>query len=267
MRKTIIGLIPPHSCYVEVFGGAGWVLFGKPPSDVEILNDIDQELINFFRIIRNRPEDFIDSFDLELVSRAEFERLAVLDPSQIDEIQRAHRFYYLIMAGWGGELNYPRFQTSISDGGHGNRLIGAIETLRARIEPIHKRLNTVIIENLGWQECIDRYDREGVVMYLDPPYPGNGVNYFHNMRDWKDHERLAERLTQTRCRWILSSYNSKDIHTLFRDYHFTYITSASGMNTAKDSKNRVVNQEVLITNFEPSNSQPSKEVFKTDRLF
>jgi DNA adenine methylase len=266
MRKTIIGLIPPHTCYVEVFGGAAWVLFGKPPSDVEILNDIDQELINFFRIVRDRPEDFIDSFDLELVSRAEFKRLAELDTSKIDEIKRAHRFYYLIMAGWGGELNYPRFQTSITDGGHGNRLIGALETLRTRIEPIHKRLHTVIIENLEWQECIDRYDRQGVVMYLDPPYPGNGVNYFHNMRDWKDHERLAERLAKTQCRWILSSYDSQDIHSLFKDYHFIDITSASGMNTAKDAKERVVNQEVLIMNFEPSNPQSSNETFKNDRL-
>lgn len=259
LRKSIIDLLPTHTCYVEVFSGAAWVLFGKPPSDVEVLNDKDSELINFFRVVREQPEIFLESFDLELVSRAEFQRLASLNPQNLDEIQRAHRFYYLIMAGWGGELNYPRFQTSVTDGGHGNRLIGALETLRKRIEPIHARLRTVIIENLEWQKCIDRYDTENTLMYLDPPYPNNGVNYFHNMRDWADHKELAERISHTKCKWILSSYDSEEVHQLFKGYYYTYVTSASGMKVKKNGKERVMNREVLITNFEP----PSSEKYET----
>jgi DNA adenine methylase len=171
LRKQIIALLPAHTCYVEPFAGAAWILFGKPPSDVEILNDKEQELVNFFRVVKEKPEELIASFDLELVSRAEFNRLADLDLSTLNDVQRAHRFYYIIMAGWGGELHYPRFQTSITDGGHGNRLIGALKTLRQRLQPIHDRLRTVIIENLDWQECVDRYDRQGTVLYIDPPYP------------------------------------------------------------------------------------------------
>ena len=104
LRKFIIPLIPEHTCYVEPFSGAAWVLFGKPPSDVEVLNDIHQELVTFFRVVKEKPEELIASFDWELVARAEFERLAQLDVSQLSDIQRAHRFYYLIMAGWGGSL-------------------------------------------------------------------------------------------------------------------------------------------------------------------
>lgn len=135
LRSHIIPLLPDHTCYVEPFAGAAWVLFGKAPSKVEILNDIDLDLINFFRVVKERPQELLTSFEWELVSRAEFERLAKCDPDKLDEIQRAHRFYYLIMAGWGGELNYPRFQTSITDGGHGNRLIGALKTLQQRLLP------------------------------------------------------------------------------------------------------------------------------------
>src|SRR5207245_4027495 len=113
---------------------------------------------------KEKPEDLIESFELELVSRAEFERLATLDLMQISEVQRAHRFYYIIMGGWGGELNYPRFATSISDGGHGNRLIGALKTLRARIEPVHRRLRTVIIEIMDWQGWVVRYERARAVI-------------------------------------------------------------------------------------------------------
>ena len=224
-------------------------MFGKPASDVEILNDIDQDLVNFFRVVKENPMALIESFEWELVSRAEFERQAQLDSAQLDAVSRAHRFYYLIMAGWGGEFNYPRFQTSISDGGHGNRLIGALRTLKERLEPIHKRLQTVIIENLDWQACIDRYDRTGVLMYLDPPYPGNKCNYAHNMRDLADHKILAERLKQTKCQWILSSYDQPEIRQLFENCFIMPVQSVSGMNTTKTDSTRVLNREVLITNF------------------
>ncbi len=251
LRKHIIALLPPHTCYVEPFAGAAWVLFGKPHSDVEVLNDVDQELITFFRVVREKPEELIASFELELVSRAEFDRLANLESSKLTDVERAHRFYYLIMAGWGGELDYPRFQTSIKDGGGGNRLIGALKTLRDRIKPVHERLSTVIIENLDWRVCIDRYDREGTVLYVDPPYPGNGVNYAHNMRNWNDHWELAQRLSTTRCKWILSSYDSPQTRDLYSQHHILPVESFSGMHVDKDSRKRFLNKEVLITNFSP----------------
>ena len=65
LRKYIVALLPQHSCYVELFAGAAWVLFGKSPSDVEILNDIDQDLITFFRIVKEKPEELIASFEWE----------------------------------------------------------------------------------------------------------------------------------------------------------------------------------------------------------
>lgn len=249
-RKYIIPLIPEHTCYVEPFAGGAWVLFGKPPSSVEVLNDIDQELINFFRVLKHRPKELLSSFDWELVSRAEFERLANLDLSTLNDLERAHRFYYLIMAGWGGELDYPRFQTSISDGGHGNRLIGALKHLHQKLEPVHKRLSTVIIENLSWEDCIDRYDKPQTVMYIDPPYPKNGCNYKHNMQDWADHQRLAHRLAESKCKWILSSYDRPEVHDMYDGYNILSVQTYSGMNKKKNGSERVINKEVLITNFD-----------------
>lgn len=258
LRKQIVSLLPKHTCYVEPFAGAAWVLFGKPPSDVEVLNDIDQELVTFFRVVKEKPEELIASFEWELVSRAEFQRLASLDPTQLTDVQRAHRFYYLIMAGWGGELKYPRFQTSISDGGHGNRLIGALKTLKERIAPVHERLKTVIIENLDWRVCIDRYDRSNAVMYVDPPYPDNGCNYVYNMRDWKDHQELAVRLHKTECKWILSSYDIPEVRTLYPQNYVVAVQMASGMKAKKDGNERVINKEVLITNYQPDSVAVSR---------
>lgn len=255
LRKQIVQLLPPHTCYVEPFAGAAWVFFAKPPSQVEILNDIDQELVNFFQVVKEQPEALIASFEWELVSRAEFERLASLDPTQLTAVQRAHRFYYLIMAGWGGELDYPRFQTSITDGGHGNRLIGALKHLRQRLQPVHERLQTVIIENLDWRECIDRYDRPGTLMYIDPPYPGNNANYAHNMREWDSHLTLWERLRTAYCKWVLSSYDTPEIREIASQYHIIPVQASSGMRVKKDDTSRVVNREILVTNFHPPDGQ------------
>lgn len=263
LRRQIIPLLPPHTCYVEPFAGAAWVLFGKLPSDVEVINDIDQELINFFGVVRDRPEELIASFEWDLVSRAEFERHAETDPHSLSPVQRAHRFYYIIMAGWGGELNYPRFQTSITDGGHGNRLAGALKTLKSRLDPVHKRLRTVIIENLDWQECINRYDSERTVFYLDPPYPGNGANYAHNMRDWDDHRALAARLRTCRGKWLLSSYDIPQVRDLFRDCVVIPIQSSSGMATTKHGRERVLNREVVVVNYRPAILGLSEQPFQT----
>ncbi len=243
---------------MEPFGGAAWVLFGKPPSPIEVLNDIDDELINFFRVVKHQPEELIKSFDLELVSRSEFRKLADSEPQALSEVERAHHFYYLIMAGWGGEARYPRFQSSTSDdGGHGNRLIGALKTLRKRIEPVHDRLKTVIIENIDWSECIDRYDRPTSFLYLDPPYPGNGANYKHNMRLMAEHSAIAERLSRVRGKWMLSSYDTEEVRTKFHDYNIVSIQSASGMKAAESEateygRKRTLNKEILVLNYDPS---------------
>jgi len=263
LRKHIIELLPEHTCYLELFSGAAWVLFGKAPSDVEIINDIDKDLMCFFRVVKDKPEELIASFEWELVARAEFNRLRDLSPESLTDVQRAHRFYYLIMAGWGGELNYPRFQTSITDGGGGNRLVGALRTLRSRLEPVHRRLSTVLIECLDWRECLDRYDRDGVVAYVDPPYPENGCNYAHNMREWTEHQDLADRLRDTKCKWIYSSYDCPEIRKMFKGHHILAVKSASGMNEKRGGSSRVLNREVLITNYDPEcNSRRAKAANK-----
>ncbi len=258
-RKQIVALIPEHTCYVELFAGAAWVLFAKPPSKVEVLNDIDEELVNFFRVVKYKPEEFINSFEWELVSRAEFKRLANLDTSKLTDMERAHRFYYIIMAGWGGELHYPRFQTSITDGGHGNRLIGALKYLRKRVEPVYERLQKVIIENMDWKDCFARYDRSKTIMYVDPPYLGNGCNYLYNMRSLDDHQQLADHLHNSKCKWILSSYDMPEIYDLYDGYNIISVQAYSGMRVKKNDTKRTLNQEVLITNFEPPKAE-SKEV-------
>lgn len=255
LRKKIIDLFPPHTRYCEPFAGGAWVFFGKARVAEEVLGDIDPNLINFYRVVRDRPEEFIHAFEWTLVARAEFERLRDLDPATLDDVERAYRFFYLLMAGWGGELGYPRFQVSMGDvAGGGNRLLGAIKHLRSRILPAHERLQGVTLENIDWREFFDSYDEPGTVIYCDPPYSANSVHYQYNMRELAEHEALAARLARARCRWMLSAYDTPETRALYPDRFIAPVEFTSGMESGKRSGRHLANREVLVTNFWPKNA-------------
>ena len=107
LTSTIIPLIPKHSCYVEVFAGAAWVLFRKEPSKVEVINDINGDLITLYRVIQNHLEEFIRYFKWSLISREEFARLQRVDESTLTDIQRAARFHYLVKNAFGAKTFDP----------------------------------------------------------------------------------------------------------------------------------------------------------------
>ena len=105
LRNRIVEMLPnDHLCYVEVFGGAGWVLFAKSLSKVEVLNDINCELINFFKVVRDNTQDFIRAFDYLLVSRQLFDEYKGADLTALNDIERAARFYYLVHFSFGARM-------------------------------------------------------------------------------------------------------------------------------------------------------------------
>ena len=109
LSKRIVAQIPEHLCYVEPFAGAAWVLFRKPESEVEVINDINKELVTFYRCIQHHLEEFVRYFKWVLVSRDEFERLKRVEPDTLTDIQRAARFYYLQQQCFGGRITNPSF--------------------------------------------------------------------------------------------------------------------------------------------------------------
>lgn len=182
LAKTILPLFPPHDCYVEPFAGGAALFFMKQPASVEVLNDINGNLVNLYRVVQNHLEEFVRQFKWALVSRQMYEWLKLTNDEPLTDIQRAARFYYLQKMAFGGKVASQTFGTATTSKPRLNLL-----RLEEELSAAHLRLSRVFIEHLTWQDCIKRYDREHTLFYLDPPYwqtEGYGVEFgFDNYVD------------------------------------------------------------------------------------
>lgn len=175
LAKYILPLFPGHQCYVEPFAGAAALYFMKPPAKVEVLNDINGDLVNLYRVVQHHLDEFIRQFRWALTSRQIYAWLKSAAPETLTDIQRAARFYYLQKLGFGGKVDGRTFGTATTTPPRLN-LIRIEEELSAA----HLRLSRTYIEHLPWDECIRRYDRPHTLFYCDPPYwgtEGYGVEF------------------------------------------------------------------------------------------
>ncbi len=226
-----------------MFCGAGWVLFGKEASRVEVINDIDGELINFYRVLKHRPAEFAEMFHLELVSRQLFNEYRRFEEGKT-ELERAMRFYYVLRLCFGGRREERCFGTSTT-APHGLNLA----RLFFHAQQFSGRLERVVIENLHWKDCLRIYDRPHTLFYLDPPYPSTRVDAYHSRMSWEDHEALASALAGLRGRWLLSYQDHPRIRRLYRRRGWTterlQITYSLGSKGGAGARR----QELLIRNF------------------
>lgn len=175
LARHILPLFPEHTCYVEPFAGGAALFFLKPPAKAEVLNDINGDLVNLYRVVQHHPDEFIRQFSWSLTSRQMFEWARNQAPSALTDIQRAARFYYLQRLGFGGKIESRTFGTATTAGPRINR-----QRIEENLSAAHQRLAQATIEHLPWQSCITRYDRPHTLFYLDPPYwdtEGYGVDF------------------------------------------------------------------------------------------
>jgi DNA adenine methylase len=206
LAARIIALFPEHQTYCEPFGGSGGVLFAKKPSPVEIFNDIDDSLVNLFRVLRDPAlcDQLRKACESTLYARSEFD--LAQEPTD-DQVERARRFLVrrnMSHSGLGQQWSYCVKNSSAGMASVVRRWQASIERLPA----LHQRLRNVQIEHDDWREVMDRYDSPGSLLYLDPPYvPSTRIcdRYPHEMTQG-DHEELVQRLLRVRGMAVLSGY-------------------------------------------------------------
>jgi DNA adenine methylase len=238
LAKTIIPLIPKHKTYVEPFFGGGQVFFHKAPSAVEIINDLSDEIVNFFRICQSHHEELIRYVKYMLISRKWFDICQETDPSRMTDIQKAGRFFYLQKNCFGGLVNSQRPKLTVEQ--HPNYNPARVPKLLAET---HERLQRVQIECLPYQEILKRCDRPETFFYLDPPYWKKQL-YKFNFTE-KDFLELREILSSLKGKFILSLNDVPEARGLFSEFHLKRVWLSY---TAANLAGRKYS-ELLISNF------------------
>lgn len=206
LASWIVGYIPKHDVYLEPFAGSLAVLFNKPRCHIETVNDLDSEITNFFRVLRDSADELENLIALTPFSRREYEK--AYEPCE-NELEKARRFAVKCWMGFGCG---NRYRNGFKSGqqAHSPNPAKAWAEFPETMKLATERLKGVQIENLPATELIKRYDTQDVFIYADPPYlHGTRKNYLYRyeMSD-TEHEELLKILVEHPGKVLLSGYDN-----------------------------------------------------------
>lgn len=259
--EWLLPLLPATTHYCEPFGGSAAVLMNRKPSPIETYNDIDGEVANFFRVLRDQQDELTKAIGLTPFSREEFELALLESTSGLSPLERARRFYIrarqvrtgLAQTASPGRWAHCRLTSRAGMAGAVSRWLGAVEAL----PEIAQRLLRVQIEHDKAVNVIRRYDSPETLFYCDPPYVhesrGDTNAYAFEMTD-DDHRELSNVLHKVQGKVALSGYHSVIMDELYNDW--TYIEAPSKMVHSVKS----FRTEVLWINYQPPFSEQDGEI-------
>lgn len=248
LYKIIVSIMPNHKCYVEPFAGGLWVLLNKPKCTVEVINDINKELINFYRVLQNNYEELKKECKYLVSSRVDFNEYLNMTAEEIknmNNIERAKRFFYLNRCSYGGKMKSYGFSNS-----RRSNLCCITDNFDSIVGQAHKRLKDIYIEWGDYKELIKRYDKkvnvkekQSVLFYFDPPYDETYDYEGHKI----DYNELAEELSKMKSDWILSINDTNLIRNLFSNFNILGISVSETL--APSGENSKIRKELIITNY------------------
>lgn len=237
LRKKILEQFPdPESYdrYIEVFGGAGWLLFSRDKhASMEVFNDVNGELINLYRIVKCHPEALQKELEWLLMSREQFFDELNRNARGMTDIQRAARFFCMIKESFGADCK--------SFGVRTRDMQKSVDYLKE----VSGRLNRVVIENQDFERLIKTYDRPGALFYLDPPYY-EAEKYYPDRFNPEDHERLQKCLSDLKGKFILSYNDCPRIRELYKGFAIIEVDRLDNLANKIESRRY---KELIIKNF------------------
>lgn len=253
----LLPLLPTCRHYCEPFAGSAAVLLNRDPSPIETYNDLDGEVCNFFRVLRNQREKLAKAIGLTPFSREEFSIACEIDGKQ-SRLERARRFYVRarqVRTGLAQTASVGRWANCMDTSRAGmsgvvSRWLGGVELL----PKIGERLIRVQIENRPAVDVIRLYDSADTLFYCDPPYVhdtrGDSKAYVHEMSD-EQHGELAEALNAAKGMVAFSNYDCDLVNRLYPPKRWRKIVGPTKTNhSTKDTRT-----EVLWVNYDPNKAQ------------
>ncbi len=242
LAQEIVALMPTHHSYLEPFFGTGAVFFNKPPSSIETINDLDGDVVNFFRVLRAEPERLAREIALTPYARDVFDD--AFENKGDSDFERAYRFCIRSRMGHGFKTRTNTgFKIDVF-GRESNYCVSQWNATPARLLEAVQRLKEVQIENRSAVDLIRRYNHDNVLIYADPPYllqTRGGKLYQCEMSD-TDHEELLEALLQHKGKVMLSGYRSGMYDSALRGW--------KSVEWKTRNQNAASRTEVLWCNFE-----------------
>ncbi|WP_283149716.1 DNA adenine methylase [Silvimonas soli] len=247
LADKIIPLFPPHDCYVEAFAGGAALFFMRPiRAKCEVINDINGELVNLYRVVQWHLEEFVRQFKWALSSRQVFGWVQETRPETLTDIQRAARFFYLQQHAFGGKVDGQSYGTATTA-----PMINLLR-IEENLSQAHLQLSGVNIENLPWRDIVERYDRPHTLFYLDPPYwETEGYGF-----DWSfaEYEYMADFMRRCQGKVIVSINDHPEIREVFHGLWLCEADIRYSIGNARDKDVRPAAGELVIANFEPTAS-------------
>ncbi|MEN6520050.1 MAG: DNA adenine methylase [Armatimonadota bacterium] len=213
MSGKLLPLFPEHKTYVEAFGGACSLLFAKEPSPVEVYNDLDSDLVNFMRVLRDKEmfPDFYNRACLSPYSREEWQFCKEHLNDDPNPVERARRFFVLARFSFSGLVGNSFGITVTSSKGGMVQKASAYHGVLNTLPRLSERMSSVLIENKDFRKIIAAYDSDETFFYLDPPYlpeTRRGGSYKCEMTT-EDHHNLVKMLQSIKGKVMLSGYPSE----------------------------------------------------------
>lgn len=261
LLPELLPLLPAADHYCEPFAGSATVLLNRKPSPIETINDLNGDLVNFFRVLRNQGEELVRLLSLTPYAREEFTQAW---DNCTCPVERARRFFVRVQmdiakAGakkyrsWSCNVTYVHNAHSYAVRNFHNKVDGMGEVVR--------RLRNVQIDNRPALDCIRKFDRPGTLFYCDPPYlpaTRNSASDYKFEMTVQDHHDLAAVLTGCAGRVALSGYDDPLYEELYTGWHKTTFKSR---RVPMSKGSGLVRQECLWTNYNPSQYGRQTSIF------
>ena len=254
IADQIVRLFPEHSSYVEPYAGGLSILLAKPPVKMETVNDLDSDIITFWRVLRDRQDEFTRLCMLTPHSREE--SLLARNRDNLDDLERARRVWVALTQRRGGQLMPTGWRYNIDPAGTSMSLPRYLNGYLNRFAGAIERLRNVSLENRPALEVIDAYGQfDDTLLYVDPPYPASvrggrhaTNSYRHEMKHDEQHRTLAETLHAATATVVLSGYPSPLYDELYPDWYQVTIAATTGQGNSGGSSG--ARTEVLWSNRE-----------------
>jgi len=225
--------------YREPFLGGGNVYLSlEKKTKINWVNDIDKDLVNFYKVISNKTqkEKLYKYLKKEIVNKVRYKKILDIIPK--DDVEKAYQYFYLNRTSFSGIMNKPRWGYKLGSSVTPEKWIG-------RIEPVSEKIKKTKLTSLDFVKVINKKSKNNVLIYCDPPYYKVSKGIYKNEFNQKNHEDLCNVLKNTKFKFILS-YNYHE--ELLKMYKWAFINSTDWKYFMSEGR-RTIGKELIITNF------------------